>query len=85
MYVILFGINVSPFLELITPTDVLYLDGNPLHSCTSNAAAVRTEVEFLKTDFNMRMKQILFNSVLHAYYVGFVPCCFAQVCCEKIS
>jgi hypothetical protein len=41
--------------------------------------AIREEVEVLKTDFNNRMKQILFSSVLNAYYAGFVPCCFAQV------
>ena len=33
----------------------------------------------LKTDFNDRMKQVLFNSMLSAYYMAFVPLCFAQV------
>lgn len=40
---------------------------------------IREEVDYLKTDFNIRMKQVLFSSVLNAYYAGFVPCCFAQV------
>ncbi|ELU03660.1 hypothetical protein CAPTEDRAFT_136452, partial [Capitella teleta] len=39
---------------------------------------VRDEVEALKTDFNSRMKQVLFSSMLCAYYVGFVPLWFAQ-------
>jgi hypothetical protein len=41
--------------------------------------AIREEVQVLKADFNNRMKQIIFSSVLNAYYAGFVPCCFAQV------
>lgn len=31
-----------------------------------------------KTDFNNRIKQVLFNSLLTAYYMTFVPLCFAQ-------
>lgn len=37
-------------------------------------------MNYLKKDFNKRMKQVLFSSMLNAYYAGFVPCCFAQVC-----
>jgi hypothetical protein len=48
------------------------------HSCTGGAESIREEVDCLKTDFNVRMKQVLFNSLLNAYYAGFVPCCFAQ-------
>lgn len=54
--------------------------GKPFHSCSTSPQTIREEVDFLKTDFNNRMKQILFSSVLNAYYAGFVPCCFAQVC-----
>ena len=49
------------------------------HSCTLTPDVVREEVEMLKTDFNDRMKQVLFNSMLSAYYMTFVPLCFAQV------
>ena len=49
------------------------------HSCTLTPDVVREEVEMLKTDFNDRMKQVLFNSMLSAYYMAFVPLCFAQV------
>lgn len=48
------------------------------HVCSMSADAVREEVEMLKTDFNARLKQVLFNSLLVAYYLSFVPCCFAQ-------
>lgn len=40
---------------------------------------IREEVEYLKKDFNYRIKQILFNSTVSAYYIGLIPICFAQV------
>ena len=33
----------------------------------------------MKQDFNMRLKQILFNSIVSVYYGAIVPCLFAQV------
>jgi len=51
----------------------------PVHVCTVSPEAVRDEVETLKTDFNGRVTQILFDSMLCAYYMGCVPLCFAQV------
>lgn len=48
------------------------------HTCTLTPDVVREEVEMLKTDFNDRMKQVLFNSMLSAYYMAFIPLCFAQ-------
>jgi len=51
----------------------------PLHVCSSSPEAIRDEVETLKTDFNGRVTQILFDSMLCAYYMGCVPLCFAQV------
>jgi len=55
---------------------------NPVlfHSCVLTPDIIRDEVETLKIDFNNRVKQILFNSMLTAYYMTFVPLCFAQVC-----
>jgi hypothetical protein len=49
------------------------------HNCSMNPDIVRQEVEVLKKDFNQRIKQILFNSLLTAYYMTFIPLCFAQV------
>lgn len=40
---------------------------------------VRNEVEILLTDLIVRLKQLLFNSLLCAYYVGFIPMQFADV------
>jgi len=51
----------------------------PVHVCTMSPEAIRDEVETLKTDFNCRVTQILFDSMLCAYYMGCVPLCFAQV------
>lgn len=76
VYLILFGCKVSSFFELVSWNSTI----PPLHACRSNAGEVREEVENLKTNFNNRMKQILFSSVLNAYYTGFIPCCFSQVC-----
>lgn len=50
----------------------------PVHVCTLSPEAIRDEVETLKTDFNGRVTQILFDSMLCAYYMGCVPLCFAQ-------
>lgn len=49
------------------------------HCCANGAPAIRNEVEMLKADFNQRLKQIIFSSLVGAYYAGFVPWCFAQV------
>ena len=40
---------------------------------------VRDEVELLLSDLVVRLKQLLFNSLLCAYYVGFIPMQFADV------
>ena len=40
---------------------------------------VRDEVELLLSDLVVRLKQLLFNSLLCAYYVGFIPVQFADV------
>lgn len=40
---------------------------------------VRREVECLWADFLVRIKQLIFNSVVCAYYAGFIPMQFVQV------
>lgn len=49
------------------------------HVCSMSAETIREEVEFLKNDFNARLKQVLFNSLLVVYHATFLPCYFAQV------
>lgn len=71
IYFLLFGFQSSPFLELNTSDP-------PLHCCSHDATQVRAEVDALRQDFNVRMKKIIFNSVVGAYYSSFIPCCFAQ-------
>ncbi|XP_054270905.1 transmembrane protein 39A [Macrosteles quadrilineatus] len=86
VYFILFGLSVSPFFDVTSLPSISNDDakataqilGKPLHSCSMSPQTIREEVDYLKADFNIRMKQVLFSSVLNAYYAGFVPCCFAQ-------
>ena len=40
---------------------------------------VRREVDVLISDLIVRLKQLLFNSLFCAYYVGFIPMQFADV------
>lgn len=40
---------------------------------------IRKEVDILLSDLIVRLKQLLFNSILCAYYVGFIPMQFADV------
>ena len=60
--------------------------------CSVPPDAVRYEAECLRTDFNLRIKQVLFQSLLCAYYVGFIPMKFSEVsfffsvlCKEELS
>lgn len=46
--------------------------------CSLHPDTVRYEAQCLRKDFNLRMKQILFNSLVSAYYVGFIPLKFTQ-------
>ena len=47
--------------------------------CSVPPDAIRYEAECLRTDFNLRVKQVLFQSLLGAYYVGFIPMKFSEV------
>ncbi|XP_013415459.1 transmembrane protein 39A [Lingula anatina] len=93
IYFILFGPNVKPLFDrsLVWPASVSDKsspkhrsrdrDNSEIvlrHTCSSSPEAIREEVESFKQDFNNRVKQVLFNSMLCAYYVGFVPISFAQ-------
>ncbi|XP_035230642.1 transmembrane protein 39A-A-like [Stegodyphus dumicola] len=50
---------------------------NVAHVCSMSAEAIREEVEVLKNDFNDRLTQVLFNSLLVVYHAAFLPCYFA--------
>ena len=41
-----------------------------------NPETVRPEVQALKSDFNSRLKQIMFNAIVSTYYATFIPCVF---------
>ncbi|XP_052237907.1 transmembrane protein 39A-like isoform X2 [Dreissena polymorpha] len=94
-YLFLFGPSLKPLYqkslnwpsavsEILTPKTKSNPDKEPtlFHSCVLTPDIIRDEVEMLKVDFNNRVKQILFNSMLTAYYMTFVPLCFAQNNCE---
>ncbi|XP_059057452.1 transmembrane protein 39A [Achroia grisella] len=72
IYLLLFGFQSGPFLELNNTETPL------MHSCSHYPQQIRDEVEVMRQDFNLRLKKILFNSIVGAYYTSFIPCCFAQ-------
>lgn len=79
VYVITFGLRIEPFLRTAYESDSsLYLNGIPTHSCSTNPITIRAEIEVLRADYNNRFKQVVFTSLLNAYYAAFIPCCFAQ-------
>uniref|UniRef100_A0A182P6Y9 Transmembrane protein 39A n=1 Tax=Anopheles epiroticus TaxID=199890 RepID=A0A182P6Y9_9DIPT len=78
LYLMIFGLNLEQFLRTIVDTIPNCINGMPLHSCSSNAISIRAEIDALKTDFNNRCKQVIFTSLLNAYYAGFVPCVLAS-------
>ncbi|XP_052365861.1 transmembrane protein 39A-B-like, partial [Oncorhynchus keta] len=51
----------------------------PHHTCPQppSPELIRSEVEELRSDFNRRIKEVLFNSLFSAYYVAFPPLCFS--------
>lgn len=51
----------------------------PPHTHSDTPELIRAEVEELKSDFNRRIKEVLFNSLFSAYYVAFLPLCFVKV------
>lgn len=79
VYVITFGMQIEPFLRTIFETESsTYFNGIPSHSCSTNPMLIRSEIDVLRTDYNNRFKQVVFTSLLNAYYAAFIPCCFAQ-------
>lgn len=77
-YFLIFGFRIEPLIRITNVIETSYLNGIPMHCCSTNPSVVRDEIEMLKNDFNDRFKQTLFTSVINAYYAGFVPCFFAQ-------
>lgn len=59
-------------------TDLVKKQSCTREQCCMSPDNVRYEAECLRTDFNLRMKQILFNSLISAYYVAFIPLKFTQ-------
>uniref|UniRef100_V9KRP9 Transmembrane protein 39B n=1 Tax=Callorhinchus milii TaxID=7868 RepID=V9KRP9_CALMI len=51
----------------------------PTHACCLSPDLIRNEVEHLKMDFNWRVKEVLVNAMLSAYYIAFVPVWFIKV------
>nr|XP_046197273.1 transmembrane protein 39A-like isoform X1 [Oncorhynchus gorbuscha] len=53
----------------------------PHHTCPQppSPELIRSEVEELRSDFNRRIKEVLFNSLFSAYYVAFLPSASSRV------
>jgi hypothetical protein len=80
LYLVIFKCKIDPFLKVTYNQDQgqSFLGGEPVHSCSNNAADIRQEVSEMRSDFNHRFKQIIFTSVLNAYYSCFIPWCFVE-------
>ncbi|KAG1714817.1 ADP-ribosylation factor-like protein 13B [Nymphon striatum] len=79
VYFLVFGLKISQFLEVISwPKDKAGKLNGMIHNCTMSAELIREEVDMFKENVNLRIKQLIFNSLLSAYYASFIPCCFAQ-------
>ncbi|XP_033250923.1 transmembrane protein 39A-like [Drosophila miranda] len=76
IYLLIFGFQLEPFLRTRFELPGVYINDMPVHSCTTNAVRIE-EIETLRHDFNKRFKQLIFTSMLNAYYSGLVPCCLA--------
>lgn len=53
-------------------------DPLPTHACCLSPDLIRSEVHYLKLDFNWRVREVLLSSMLSAYYVAFVPVWFVK-------
>jgi len=74
VYLVLFGFQIRPFFEVASWCS----NGIPaIHACSSNPNDIRKECEHLRFNLNDRVRQILFTSVINAYYGGWIPCAFA--------
>ncbi|XP_070508466.1 transmembrane protein 39A [Chironomus tepperi] len=78
LYLVIFKCKIDPFLRIMNSRRDMPFMGEVMHSCSSNAVDIRQEVDTLRNDFNTRFKQIIFTSVMNAYYSAFAPCAFAN-------
>lgn len=84
-YFILFRFDVRPFFGKLPVQQNTYFKNKPkdyrelpVHLCSTSPEEIRDEVDNLKTDFNGRVTQIVFNSMFCTYYMTCIPLCFAQ-------
>ncbi|XP_033342201.2 transmembrane protein 39A isoform X2 [Megalopta genalis] len=83
VYFVMFGMSAAPFFDISTASvcnkdekKIKYPLDKPLHNCSLNASAIRTEVATLRSDFNRRLKRALFTSSSSAYICGIAPIIF---------
>lgn len=72
--------KIEPFLRYscLLKKGAASLNGMPMHSCSMNPSEICEEVNNLRSDFNNRLKQIIFTSIFGAFYAGYLPCAFAS-------
>ncbi|KAG7209468.1 hypothetical protein KM043_015557 [Ampulex compressa] len=83
VYFVMFGVSVAPFFDISTAPlyskedkKTKFILDKPLHNCSLNASAIRAEVSTLRSDFNQRLKRVLFASSGSAYVCGIAPIIF---------
>lgn len=76
IHLFVFGGGADSFLSLLPDYGA---DCRPVfHVCSADPEFVRCEMNHLKSDFNLRLKQIMYNSISAGYYAGIAPMFFAQ-------
>ena len=92
LYLSLFGFTLDPrqyrdkfapprrFLDQVTTARYgSHFSGSNILLLPVSPETIRQEVNVLISDLIVRLKQLLFNSLLCAYYVGFIPIQFTPV------
>lgn len=73
--------NANSRVKIFQDLHGVYHCSSPVTNYTSpmpiQPELVRQEVQTLKSDFNARLKQVLFNAMVSTYYACFIPICFS--------
>ncbi|XP_065225144.1 transmembrane protein 39A [Planococcus citri] len=80
LYMYIYSSNIREYFDLrvVHLPSAGFIKGILVHRCTNSSQRSRDEVDFLRADFNARMKCLLFNSFTNAYYCVYIPACFSQ-------
>ncbi|CAG7728703.1 unnamed protein product [Allacma fusca] len=75
LYLNVYGFSLNPLFE---SEELDMNESDHHHVCSGISNQIRDEVEFLRKSFNVRMRRILVQATLIAYYSSFLPWAFVQ-------